>query len=90
MRCMPCGTEMRFVGVAPYQAMVRTRELHTFECPNCRRTEQRLVFAHSIGSFPSVRNAACLDNITVGHTCDVQNRSCISERLDVHDPDVSP
>jgi murein L,D-transpeptidase YcbB/YkuD len=55
MRCVPCGTEMRFAGVAPYQAMVKTRELHTFECPNCRRTERRLVFAHSIGSFPSER-----------------------------------
>src|SRR5262245_31664932 len=55
MRCLPCGTEMRFVGVVPYQAMVQTRELRTFECPNCGRTEQRLVFAHSIGSFPSER-----------------------------------
>src|SRR5262249_26239676 len=55
MRCLPCGTEMRFVGVVPYEAMVRTRDLHTFECPNCRRTEQRLVFAFSIGSFPSER-----------------------------------
>jgi L,D-transpeptidase YcbB len=53
MRCLPCGTEMRFVGVVPYQAMVKTRELHTFECPNCRRTERRLVSAHSIGSFQS-------------------------------------
>ena len=55
MRCLPCGTEMRFAGVAPYQAIVKTRELHTFECPNCRRTERRLVFAHLIGSFPSER-----------------------------------
>jgi hypothetical protein len=55
MRCLPCGTEMRFAGVALYQAMVKTRELHTFECPNCRRTERRLVFAHLIGSFPSER-----------------------------------
>jgi L,D-transpeptidase YcbB len=55
MRCLPCGTEMRFVGVVPYQAMIKTRELHMFECPNCRRTERRLVFAHSIGSFQSER-----------------------------------
>jgi hypothetical protein len=46
---------MRFVGVVPYQAMIKTRELHMFECPNCRRTERRLVFAHSIGSFQSER-----------------------------------
>jgi hypothetical protein len=55
MRCLPCGTEMRFVGVVPDQAMIKTRELHTFECPICRRTERRLVFAHSIGSFSSER-----------------------------------
>jgi hypothetical protein len=46
---------MRFVGVVADPAMVKTRELHTFECPNCRRTEQRLAFAHSIGTFPSER-----------------------------------
>jgi hypothetical protein len=51
MRCLPCDTEMRFVGVAPCQAMVSTQEMHTFECPNCRRTERRLVFAHDIGRF---------------------------------------
>jgi L,D-transpeptidase YcbB len=53
MRCLPCGTEMRFVGVVPYQAMVKTRELHEFECPSCMRTERRLVSAHTIGSFAS-------------------------------------
>jgi hypothetical protein len=55
MHCLPCGTEMRFVRVVPYQAMVKTRELHLFECPTCKRTERRLVSSHNIGSFLSER-----------------------------------
>jgi hypothetical protein len=53
--CLPCGTEMRFVRVVPYQAMVKTRELHLFECPTCKRTERRLVSSHNIGPFLSER-----------------------------------
>jgi hypothetical protein len=55
MHCLPCGTEMRFVRVVPYQAMVKTRELHLFECPTCKRTERRLVSSHNIGPFLSER-----------------------------------
>jgi hypothetical protein len=55
MHCLPCGTEMRFVRVVPYQAMVKTRELHLFECPTCKRTERRLVSSHNIGPFQSER-----------------------------------
>jgi hypothetical protein len=55
MHCLPCGTEMRFVRVVPYQAMVKTRELHLFECPTCKRTERRLVSNHNIGPFLSER-----------------------------------
>jgi len=55
MRCLPCGTEMRSVEVVTYQAIVKARELHTFKCPNCGRTERRLLFAHSIGSFLTER-----------------------------------
>ena len=49
MRCLPCGTEMRFVWAVQYQTIVKTHELHTFECPNCKRTERRRVSAHNIG-----------------------------------------
>ncbi|HEY7248760.1 MAG TPA: hypothetical protein VH678_33260 [Xanthobacteraceae bacterium] len=55
MHCLPCGTEMRFVRVVPYQAMLKTRELHLFECPTCRRTERRLVSAHNIGPLSGER-----------------------------------
>jgi hypothetical protein len=55
MHCLPCGTEMRFERVVPYQAMVKTRELHLFECPTCKRTERRLVSSHNIGPFLSER-----------------------------------
>jgi hypothetical protein len=55
MHCLPCGTEMRFVGVVQSQAMVNTHELHTFECPTCGRTERRLVLAHTIGTVPTER-----------------------------------
>jgi peptidoglycan hydrolase-like protein with peptidoglycan-binding domain len=55
MRCLPCGTEMRFVRAVQYQAIVKTHELHTFECPNCKRTERRRVSAHNIGSLQTER-----------------------------------
>src|SRR5438132_1665183 len=44
---------MRFMRVAPYETMVKTCELHMFECPNCKRTEQRLVLTHPIRPLPS-------------------------------------
>jgi hypothetical protein len=55
MRCVACGTEMRFVRVVPYEIMVSARELHMFECPSCRRTERQLVFTHNIEPLPSER-----------------------------------
>ncbi len=51
MHCLSCGTQMRFVRVVPYQVMIKTRELHLFECPICKRTERRLVSAYNIGSL---------------------------------------
>ncbi|HEY7244559.1 MAG TPA: L,D-transpeptidase family protein [Xanthobacteraceae bacterium] len=46
---------MRSVEALPFQAMLKTRELHTFECPNCRRTERKLVSTNIIGSFQTER-----------------------------------
>jgi hypothetical protein len=53
MRCIACGSEMRFVRAVPDQSMVSSRELHVFECQNCRRTEQRLALTHNIEPLPS-------------------------------------
>jgi hypothetical protein len=53
MRCIACGTEMRFVRAVPDQSMVSSRELHVFECQNCQRTEQRLALTHNIEPLPS-------------------------------------
>ena len=78
MRCLPCGTEMRLLGVAPYQAMVKTRELHTFECPNCKRTERRLVLAHIIGSFRSERMQ--LDSVTPAPVTPAMHKIVVGSR----------
>jgi murein L,D-transpeptidase YcbB/YkuD len=78
MRCLPCGTEMRLLGVAPYQAMVKSRELHTFECPNCKRTERRLVLAHIIGSFRSERMQ--LDSVTPAPVTPAMHKIVVGSR----------
>jgi hypothetical protein len=45
MRCMACGDSMRLVRVELERAMpVPGYERHTFRCPGCQDTEQRLVF----------------------------------------------
>jgi predicted RNA-binding Zn-ribbon protein involved in translation (DUF1610 family) len=38
MVCPACGTEMRLFGV---ESETPTRDLYTFECPNCGRIEAR-------------------------------------------------
>ena len=45
MRCIECGVEMRLVERSPDRTMmVRGYWHHTFECPNCRNAERRLIF----------------------------------------------
>jgi len=42
---MACGEEMRLIRVAPdHSEPVPGFERHTFKCPHCQDTEQRLVF----------------------------------------------
>ena len=48
MRCIECGTEMRLLERVQDDAMmVRGYWHHTFECPNCRKAERRLIFDRS-------------------------------------------
>jgi hypothetical protein len=48
MRCIECGTEMRLLErVQDDGMMVRGYWHHTFECPNCRKAERRLIFDRS-------------------------------------------
>jgi hypothetical protein len=73
----------------PYQAMVKTRELHLFECPTCKRTERRLVSSHNIGPFLSERMGACRDGISAVPACNAQTDCYRSKRLDASGPGLS-
>jgi DNA-directed RNA polymerase subunit RPC12/RpoP len=56
MRCVACGAEMLLIRAEPDQSMLLSgQELRTFECPNCQRTEQTLVFTRSIEEIPGER-----------------------------------
>jgi hypothetical protein len=45
MRCIECGAEMRLLERSPDRTMMVRGYWHqTFECPNCRKAERRLIF----------------------------------------------
>ena len=56
MRCVACAAEMQLIRAEPDQSMLLSgKELHTFECSNCHRIEQTLVFTRNIEQIAGER-----------------------------------
>ena len=56
MRCVACAVEMQLIQAEPDHSMLLSgQELRTFECPNCRRIEQTLVFTRNIEQIAGER-----------------------------------
>src|SRR6476661_7511198 len=56
MRCVACAAEMQLIRAEPDQSMLLSgKELRTFECPNCHRTEQTLAFTRNIEQIAAER-----------------------------------